>query len=174
MIEGAPSCRTIMQKVPFEEAVRAIRKKDGRFDADAYSFLRDALDYTVRKLRDDESEEHRHVSGPELLHGLREYTLKEFGPLSATVLENWGVSRCEDVGDMVFQLIEVGAFGKSDEDHPQDFSGVFDFDDAFREPFRPRALVNVPAPRPAGADADASAPVRGLKPQPAAPQQTLN
>ena len=166
-----------MQKVPFDEAVRAIRKKDGRFDADAYSFLRDALDFTVRKLRENESEEHRHVSGPELLHGLREYALKEFGPLSATVLESWGVSRCEDVGDMVFQLIEVGAFGKSDEDQPQDFSGVFDFDDAFREPFRPRTLVTIPALR----SGEAVVPVRGLKPQtavaqaaPDAPQQTLN
>ncbi|MBL9153160.1 MAG: hypothetical protein JNK37_11765 [Verrucomicrobiales bacterium] len=162
-----------MQKVPFTEAVRAIRRKDDRFDADAYHFLRDALDFTVKKLRDGESEEHRHVSGPELLHGLRDYALKEFGPLSATVLESWGVTRCEDIGTMVFQLIEVGAFGKSDEDCPQDFSDVFDFDDAFREPFRPQRLT-------AGESLHESAvatPARSLTPQPAAgeaSQNTLN
>lgn len=163
-----------MQKVPFNEAIRAIRKKDGRFDSDAYLFLRDALDFTVKKLRGEESEEHRHVSGPELLHGLRDYALREFGPLSATVLENWGVTRCEDVGDMVFQLIEVGAFGKSDEDHPQDFRDVFDFDEAFREPFRPRRVTSVPM----AMDGESNPPARGMMPKPAtadeAPNQTLN
>ena len=120
-------------------------------------------------------EEHRHVSGPELLHGLREHALREFGPLAATVLENWGVTRCEDVGEMVFQLIEVGAFGKSDEDCPQDFAGVFDFDEAFREPFRPQRAA---AAAPCAAPPDAGAPARGLTPRPPAtgdaPKQTLN
>ena len=87
-----------MQKVPFQEAVRAIRKNDPRFDSDAYAFLRDSLDFTVKKLRGEESEEHRHVCGPELLNGLREFALQEFGPLAATVLENWGITRCEDLG----------------------------------------------------------------------------
>ena len=161
-----------MQKVPFDDAVRAIRKKDGRFDADAYAFLRDSLDFTVKKLRVNESEEHRHVSGPELLHGLREYALNEFGPLSATVLENWGVSCCEHVGEMVFQLIEVGAFGKSDEDHPQDFSGVFDFDDAFREPFRPR---RAPVATGGTAVGGINAPARGMTPKsPVAQGETFN
>lgn len=163
-----------MQKVPFDEAVRAIRKKDGRFETDAYLFLRDALDFTVKNLRGEESLEHRHVSGPELLHGLRGYILKEFGPLSATVLESWGIRSCEDVGTMVFQLIEVGAFGKSDEDCPEDFAGVYDFDDAFREPFRPQR-AHPGASRPA---VDRQAPPRGITPLPVgadeAPQQTLN
>ncbi|MCB1066342.1 MAG: hypothetical protein KDN20_25915 [Verrucomicrobiae bacterium] len=158
-----------MQKVPFNEAVRAIRKKDGRFDADAYVFLRDSLDFTVKKLRGEESEEHRHVCGPELLNGLREFALNEFGPLAATVLENWGITCCKDVGDMVFQLIEVGAFGKSDEDDPADFASVFDFDEAFREPFRPQRITSVSA-RPSD-----SPPARGMTPKSdESPKQTLN
>ena len=164
-----------MQKVPFHEAIKAIRKKDDRFDADAYLFLRDSLDYTVKKLRGEESEEHRHVCGPELLEGLRDYALEEFGPLAATVLENWGITRCEDVGDMVFQLIEVGAFGKSDEDHPADFAGIFDFDDAFREPFRPKRQVQPDRK----AEDSPNPPGRGLSPKPSSPmdgsaEQTLN
>ena len=164
-----------MQKVPFPEAVRAIRKNDSRFDADAYVFLRDALDYTVKKLRGEESEEHRHVCGPELLHGLREFALEEFGPLAATVLENWGITRCEDVGDMVFQLIEVGAFGRSDEDDPADFAGVFDFDDAFRAPFRPRRSPALSRTE----DPESGPPARGIKPEASSsadetPKQTFN
>ncbi|MCB1232597.1 MAG: hypothetical protein KDN19_20280 [Verrucomicrobiae bacterium] len=166
-----------MQKVPFQEAVRAIRKNDPRFDSDAYAFLRDSLDFTVKKLRGEESEEHRHVCGPELLNGLREFALQEFGPLAATVLENWGITRCEDLGDMVFQLIEVGAFGRSDEDDPADFAGVFDFDEAFREPFRPRQRNLNPLGRDSD-EADGPRP-RGLTPKPSssadeAPNQTLN
>lgn len=165
-----------MQKVPFPEAVRAIRKNDPRFDPDAYLFLRDALDFTVKKLRGEESEEHRHVCGPELLNGLREFAIKEFGPLAATVLESWGITRCEDVGDMVFQLIEVGAFGKSDEDNPADFAGVFDFDEAFREPFRPRRSLES---RSRTGHPEAAPRPRGMTPEPApptdeAPKKTLN
>ncbi len=165
-----------MKKVPFPEAIRAIRANDPRFDPDAYLFLRDSLDFTVKKLRGEESEEHRHVCGPELLNGLREFALKEFGPLAATVLESWGITRCEDVGDMVFQLIEVGAFGKSDEDDPADFAGVFDFDEAFREPFRPRRTLEI---RPRNQGAEATPRPRGMTPEPATPaeenpKQTLN
>ena len=168
-----------MQKVPFNEAIKAIRKKDDRFDPDAYVFLRDSLDYTVKKLRGDESEEHRHVCGPELLEGLRDYALEEYGPLAATVLENWGITRCEDIGDMVFQLIEVGAFGQSDEDDPSHFSGVFDFDDAFREPFRPKRKGSAMALDSDAGDAPASPPSRGLSPKPSSPtdsshEQTLS
>lgn len=130
-----------MQKIRFEEAVRAIRENDQRFDFDAYLFLRETLDYTLERFRSEESPEHRHVRGPEMLEGLREFALKEFGPMAATVLENWGVRSCEDIGDMVFQLIGVGAFGKSEDDHPEDFAGLYDFDKAFREPFRPKRQV---------------------------------
>lgn len=169
-----------MQKVPFNEAIKAIRKKDDRFDSDAYVFLRDSLDYTVKKLRGDESEEHRHVCGPELLEGLRDYALEEYGPLAATVLENWGITRCEDIGDMVFQLIEVGAFGQSDEDDPAHFCGVFDFDDAFREPFRPKLKGQMTGSLADATEEAATPPARGLSPKPSsqtdssAEQQTLS
>jgi len=130
-----------MQKIRFEEAIRAIRENDQRFDFDAYLFLRDSLDFTLERFRSEESPEHRHVRGPEMLEGLREFALREFGPLAATVLENWGVRSCEDIGDMVFQLIGAGAFGKSEEDRPEDFAGLYDFDEAFREPFRPKRTI---------------------------------
>ncbi|MCB1237335.1 MAG: hypothetical protein KDM91_19885 [Verrucomicrobiae bacterium] len=170
-----------MQKIRFDEAVKVIRRRDGRFDADAYAFLRDALDYTVRKLRSEEMEEHRHVNGGELLHGFRDYALREYGPMAATVLESWGLGRCEDVGDMVFQLIEAGVFGKSDEDCPADFAGVFDFDEAFRQPFRPKIRQNTPA-GDLSASGGTALRSRGLKPKPAdepggeseAAQESLN
>lgn len=140
-------------KLTFDQAVRMIREKDRRFDSDAYCFLRDSLDFTVKKLRGEEIG--THVNGPELLSGFRDYALKEFGPMAGTVLGSWGLRRCEDVGDMVFHLIELGVFGRSDTDKPEDFSAIYDFDEAFKGPFRPRRLIHG-LPR--------RAPFRGVQP----------
>ena len=79
----------------------------------------------------------RHVAGPELLEGVRQYALKEFGPMVVTVLSYWGIRSCEDVGHMVFNLIGAGIFGKTEEDSIDDFKNVFDFHEAFVKPFEP-------------------------------------
>ena len=64
--------------------------------------------------------------------------LKQFGPMSMTLLDEWGLSKTQDVGKMVFNLIEVGAFGKSKHDQQEDFEEVYDFHEAFVFPFLPR------------------------------------
>ncbi len=130
-----------MQKIRFDEAIELVRKKDERFQIDAYHFLREVLDHTVKSLREDELIEHRHVSGPELLHGLIEYAHSEYGSMASVVLDSWGIRESEDIGSMVFNLIEVGAFGKSDEDSPADFSGEIDLKKALRAPFCPTRQV---------------------------------
>lgn len=127
-----------MQKIGFEEAVIKIRQQDDRYDPDAYAFLKDALDYSVRAKQEKVGEEYPHVGGKELLQGFKDLALEEFGPMAATVLEIWGLTCSEDVGEMVFQLIEMGAFGKSEDDSPDDFKEVFTFDEAFADPYRPK------------------------------------
>ena len=79
----------------------------------------------------------RHVAGPELLEGVRQYALREFGPMVLTVFESWGIRNCEDIGHMVFNLINAGIFGKTEEDSLEDFKNVYDFKDAFVIPFAP-------------------------------------
>lgn len=128
-----------MEKIGFEDAVERISNRDPRFHRDAYYFLREALDHTVKILtRDSIGDPGRHVSGPELLDGFRELSLNQFGPMAVTVFEQWGISRCSDVGDMVFNLIHEGAFGQSETDRPEDFHGGYDFHEAFVAPFLPR------------------------------------
>ena len=139
-----------MQKQGFEEYARQAASRDPRYDVDAYLFLRDALDFTIAGLPRSPGARPRHVRGPELLRGFRDLALREFGPLAHTVLEVWGVRRCEDVGEMVFHLIEVGAFGKTEEDSREDFANGYDFDDAFRRPFLPVGKTTPPAARPLG------------------------
>jgi uncharacterized repeat protein (TIGR04138 family) len=129
-----------MQDPDFAEIVTLICKEDARFDRKAYDFVRVGLDHTVKELRKKDAaraEKSRHVSGPELLEGLRVYALEQFGPLTKTVLEAWGVRRCRDFGEIVFNLIEYNVFSKTESDRREDFSDIYDFEDAFVKPFQP-------------------------------------
>jgi uncharacterized repeat protein (TIGR04138 family) len=130
-----------MQQDPdFAEIVGLICKEDTRFDRKAYDFIRLGLDHTVKELKTKEASRtgrSRHVSGPELLEGLRVYALEQFGPLTKTVLESWGIRRCSDFGDIVFNLIEYNVFSKTDSDRREDFSDLYTFEDAFVKPFLP-------------------------------------
>jgi uncharacterized repeat protein (TIGR04138 family) len=127
-----------MQKLDFPEAVDFITRQDPRYDREAYFFLRDALDYTVKqrkKTRDGELS--GHVSGQQLLEGIRQYALKQFGPMVPTVFTYWRVESGEDFGAMVYNLIGLGVFGKTDADSIEDFKGGYSFNEAFVVPFRP-------------------------------------
>ena len=142
-----------MQKIGFAEALDSIVASDPRYQRDAYVFLRDALDFTTKQQKKVRGATVRHVSGPELLGGVRQYALKEFGPLVMTVFDSWGVHSCEDIGNMVFNLIDAGIFGKTEEDSIEDFKNVYDFDEAFVKPFAPekpaipKPPVELPAPK---------------------------
>jgi uncharacterized repeat protein (TIGR04138 family) len=129
-----------MQDLEFSEIVGLICKEDTRFDRQAYTFVRQALDQTVKELKRKSPErttKSQHVSGAELLQGIRAYALDQFGPLTKTVLNTWGVQRCTDFGDIVFNLIEYNVFSKTENDRREDFSDLYDFEEAFVKPFAP-------------------------------------
>lgn len=128
-----------MQAMQFEQSVVSIMKRDRRFDPQAYFFLKDALDFTLKRIADGNNGNSRHVSGPELLAGCRDYALEAYGPMASTLMSEWGIRKCQDVGDMVFHLIEEQVFGKQESDRKEDFSDVFDFEDALVSPFVPQA-----------------------------------
>ena len=144
-----------MQKIGFAEALDSIVASDTRYHRDAYVFLRDALDFTTKQQKKAKGATVRHVAGPELLEGVRQYALKEFGPMVMTVFSYWGVKKCEDIGHMVFNLIGAGIFGKTDQDSMEDFKSVYSFDEAFVKPFAPNRPLptaklppGLPAPKP--------------------------
>lgn len=128
-----------MAKISFDEAVARIVTADGRYAPDAYRFVKESLDYTIKTQRRRRSRhtEPQHVSGNELLEGIRRHALEEFGPMARTIFEHWGVHRCEDFGEIVFNLVDTGVFGKTDSDSRADFQGGYSFEDAFDKPFRP-------------------------------------
>jgi len=132
--------RIYMQDPEFSEIVSLICKEDNRFDRKSYMFVRHALDHTVKEIKRKDAArtgKSQHVSGPELLHGIRIYAVDQFGPLAKTVLNTWGVRRCQDFGDIVFNLIEYNVFSKTDQDRREDFSDIYDFDEVFVKPFQP-------------------------------------
>lgn len=129
-----------MQDLEFNEVIALICKEDPRFDRKAYLFVRQALDHTVKDLRKRQPErtaKSQHVTGPELLLGIRDYALEQFGPLAKTVLNTWGLTRCSDFGDIVFNLIDYNVFSKTESDRREDFGDIYDFDEAFVKPFKP-------------------------------------
>src|SRR6266513_4377963 len=140
-----------MQKIGFAEAIESIVANTPRYHRDGYIFLRDALDFTTKRQKKIKGVSVRHVTGPELLDGVRQHALKEFGPMVITVFDSWGIQSCEDVGHMVFNLIGAGVFGKTEEDSIKDFKNVYDFEEAFVKPFAPEkpATVKTPARLPA-------------------------
>ncbi len=130
-----------MQAMPFEQSVVSIMKRDKRFDAHAYFFLKDALDFTLKRIAESNAGQPRHVSGPELLAGYRDFALEQFGPMASTLMNEWGVRCCQHVGDMVFHLIEEQVFGKQESDKREDFSEAFDFEDSLAAPFLPASKI---------------------------------
>lgn len=126
-----------MQEVNFDEIVEQILTNDNRFHRDAYSFMREALDYTQKVIGKENLGKVRHVTGQELLDGLRQYSLQQFGPMTVTVFEEWGICHCKDFGDIVFNMVEFGLLAKTDKDSREDFRKGYDFTDAFRKPFWP-------------------------------------
>ena len=125
-----------MQK-SFHEVVEEIIEREPRFSKEAYIFLKEALELTIKQKERGKTETGSHVDAAELLDGFRQLALKEFGPMVMTVLEYWGVKDSEDVGRMVFDLITAGVFGKTESDSLEDFHQALDFHAAFVAPFQP-------------------------------------
>ena len=133
-----------MQELTFETTLALVLAKDPRYPRDAYLFVKDALDHTQKIVLKENKGEMRHVTGQELLDGIRDYALVQFGPMTQMVFEEWGIKRCEDFGEIVFNMVEIGLLGKTEKDSREDFGGGYDFDDAFRKPFLPSSKIAPP------------------------------
>jgi uncharacterized repeat protein (TIGR04138 family) len=73
----------------------------------------------------------RHVSGQQLCEAARLYGLQQYGYLAPKVLEAWGITRTDDFGEIVFNMIDIGQMRKTRSDKREDFQAVYDFGDAF-------------------------------------------
>lgn len=113
-----------------DEILDQLQERNPRFHARSYEFVLHALHSVIRAL-----DEPRHITGNELTNGVRELALSRYGPLARTVLEHWGIHETEDVGRVVFAMVEQGILVKEDEDDQQDFTDLFDFEEAFEREY---------------------------------------
>ena len=95
----------------------------------AYEFVDHALRFTQKKL--SKPADDAHITGRQLLEGLRELALKEFGMMTILVFRRWGITGTEDIGRIVWEMIESKDMHKTDRDRLSDFADVYDFEEAF-------------------------------------------
>lgn len=129
-----------MRTEDFDEKIGQIVAQDAKYAKEAYKFVREVLAHAQKKLAPNKKiqvQQPQHVSGQELLESMRQHTLKEFGPMGKHVLAEWGILRCEDVGEIVFNMVEADILSKRKQDVPEDFAGGFDFEEALARPFLP-------------------------------------
>jgi uncharacterized repeat protein (TIGR04138 family) len=117
--------------------IRKIVRQDPRYTAQAYYFIFDALDYTITRMN-----KVRHVTGRELLTGIREYATEHYGFLARTVLAEFGIHNTGDFGEIVFNLVDAVLLSRTENDTRAEFQNVYDFEEAFDREFR-RTLQDV-------------------------------
>ena len=110
----------------FNKKVEEIINKDPRYKQDAYEFVMQALFFTQRKLN-----RRGHITGKELLEGIRDCGLEQYGPMTKTVFQHWGITKTEDFGEIVFNKVDNGLMGKNESDSRSDFKNIYDFNQAF-------------------------------------------
>ena len=115
----------------FQVLLRDVLARDSRYPVEAYSFVMEALDFTIRKFKTP-----RHITASELLEGIRQHGIKSFGPMSRTVLESWKIQSCKDFGEIVFHLVDCGLLARQESDSKTDFKEGYDFEEAFEKPFQ--------------------------------------
>ncbi len=110
--------------------IRKLKKIFNDYQPEAYSFVLEALEFTMKKLSAP-----RHLSGQEFLEGIRLYALEQFGAMARTVFEHWGIKSTLDFGQIVFDLVDAGLLRKREDDLIDDFKNGFDFKEAFDQKF---------------------------------------
>ncbi|MCB9833731.1 MAG: hypothetical protein H6807_14815 [Planctomycetes bacterium] len=112
---------------------QSLAEKDRRYRREAYAFTFEAFNYTMEERRREGQE--GHIDGRYLCDGIRRYAENCFGYLTRTVFSQWGVTRTEDFGEIVFAMVDAGLMRKRDSDSIADFSNAYDFSEVFEQSF---------------------------------------
>ncbi|MFA5362505.1 MAG: Minf_1886 family protein [Candidatus Omnitrophota bacterium] len=111
----------------FYAVVEDICERDKRYKPDSYEFVMEGVRFSQMRFK-----KAGHVSGRELAEGVRELAVKKFGPMAKSVLQYWGMTRTEDIGNIVFNMIDKKILQKTEMDTLDDFKDVYNFEEAFK------------------------------------------
>ena len=115
-----------MEAPTLQETLGQLQRRNPRYAVEGYLFVLGGLHRRLAEL-----EAPRHISGAELAGAVRDLALERFGPLARVVLEHWGIHSTEDIGEVVFLLVDHGVLTKQDSDRREDFADVFSFEEVF-------------------------------------------
>ncbi len=156
ILAGSVSVRFPMPLADPTHPLLLLVQRDKRYTVDAYLFVLESLTFAQETLgMGDESGDaereaagesesrskkrrkraEQHLTGQQLCEAARRYALDQYGYLAQMVLGNWGVSSTRDLGEIVFNMIDIGQMRKTRKDRREDFHDVYDFDDVFRDRF---------------------------------------
>ena len=113
-----------------DDVLGRIRARGGRYNERAYLFLLGTIEFLQSRL-----EVRRHVTAAELAWACRDFALQQYGLLAPVVLAHWGITRTDDLGRIVYTLVDVGLLVTQPGDHESDFNAVYEFTDAFGESY---------------------------------------
>ena len=113
-----------------ERSIEELARTDRRYPPAAYMVVFEGLECALARLP-----ARRHVTPRELVEGVREAALKQWGLLARTVLESWNVRTSGAIGDLVFNLIERKLLVAGADDNRTQFEDIFDFDEGFDRAF---------------------------------------
>ena len=126
------------EKKDFYQVIEEICVKDCRYKPDAYEFVMQALYFTQKKIK-----RQGHMSGKELLEGIRDFAVQEYGPMAKTLLLHWGINKTEDFGNIVFNMIGKKVLSKTENDSVNDFKDVYDFEKTFGNILRESVIKEI-------------------------------
>lgn len=113
-----------------EEMLHQLQERHPRFHEMAYLFTLSALRAVMSSL-----DQPRHITGAELAEAVRDLAVERFGPMARTVLGHWGIHETQDLGDVVYALVDCGVLVTQSGDSRDDFADVFDFHQVFERDY---------------------------------------
>jgi uncharacterized repeat protein (TIGR04138 family) len=117
-----------MEEIDFEsDSFSDILARDDRYNARAYALVMDVIHFL--------GQDGKHMTAEDILEEFKERALDQYGPLTYTVLTEWGVTSCADIGEMMFNLTEARRVRKDENDTPESFHGGYDFAETFLGPY---------------------------------------
>lgn len=108
-----------------EQKFKLLLRTHNDYEPEAYNLIYEVLDYTNKNVVKKKRSNH-HVIPYELLRGFRLYAIDKFGCLARTVLNELEIRTTQDVGNIVYNLIEYGLMGEQHIDKKKDFHKVYD------------------------------------------------
>lgn len=99
-----------------EKIMCELAAKSPGYTPEAFQFVAETVTWMAEKM-----DTHRHLTAAELVGGVGDMAAEHYGALAKEVLNSFGVRRANDVGDIVYMLIDTGILCASPDDRREDF-----------------------------------------------------